>query len=388
MDFLPGLEDRTAELLDAHDFDYVVGSVHFLGDLAVDHDGWDVWEGDGDPDTIWSRYFETLAEAAAVGPVRHPRPPRPGQGLGLRPAAARPRPALPLRARDRGDRRGRGSRSRSRPPGCASRSASSIPAPAFAEMCVDAGAAFSLSSDAHVPEDIGFAYEQAVETMRGWGIERGRRVRAPRAPDGAAGLMATRVGIGYDSHRFGGAGPLVLGGVEVAHERGLDGPQRRRRAHPRGDRRGPRRRRPGRPRHPLPARATSAGATPTRSTCCGSSSASCAASVANVDATVVCEQPRLGRPPARDGARLAEALSAPVSVKATTNEGMGSIGRGEGIACYRGGATGTGLNSRSLGFAAKPCSTVSARSPTASASARSAPSPTSRSTSARWPRPG
>ncbi len=45
------------------------------------------------------------------------------------------------------------------------------PAPALAEMLVDAGAAFALSSDAHVPSDVGHAYDQAVETMRDWGIE-------------------------------------------------------------------------------------------------------------------------------------------------------------------------------------------------------------------------
>ena len=45
------------------------------------------------------------------------------------------------------------------------------PADAFAEMCVDAGAAFALSSDAHVPEDVGRDYDRAVEAMRGWGVE-------------------------------------------------------------------------------------------------------------------------------------------------------------------------------------------------------------------------
>jgi 2-C-methyl-D-erythritol 2,4-cyclodiphosphate synthase len=57
--------------------------------------------------------------------------------------------------------------------------------------------------------------------------------------------------------------------------------------------------------------------------------------VRHVDATVVCEEPKLG--PHRDAmrARLAEAVGLPpleVNVKFTTSEGMGFIGRGEGIA--------------------------------------------------------
>src|SRR5436190_19225087 len=66
-DFIPGTEDRMATLLEARDFDYVVGSVHFLGNRAVDHEGYDVWEDDGDPDKVWRRYFETIAEAVRSG---------------------------------------------------------------------------------------------------------------------------------------------------------------------------------------------------------------------------------------------------------------------------------------------------------------------------------
>jgi 2-C-methyl-D-erythritol 2,4-cyclodiphosphate synthase len=58
-------------------------------------------------------------------------------------------------------------------------------------------------------------------------------------------------------------------------------------------------------------------------------------SVQNVDVTVICEAPKLG--PHRDAMRerLAGALgldTAAVNVKFTTGEGMGFVGRGEGIA--------------------------------------------------------
>jgi 2-C-methyl-D-erythritol 2,4-cyclodiphosphate synthase len=144
--------------------------------------------------------------------------------------------------------------------------------------------------------------------------------------------VATRVGIGYDSHRLVEGETLVLGGVEIAHEKGLRGhsdadvlthavmdallgscalgdlgtlfppdDERWRDADSMDMLRVVLGRLPGRP--------------------------------AGVDATLICEEPKLAPHRAEMEARLSELLTAPVSVKATTNEGMGAIGRGEGIAC-------------------------------------------------------
>jgi 2-C-methyl-D-erythritol 2,4-cyclodiphosphate synthase len=60
------------------------------------------------------------------------------------------------------------------------------------------------------------------------------------------------------------------------------------------------------------------------------------AAIVNVDVTVVAEHPKIGPHRAAMCAALAQALAIPldfVSVKGKTNEGMGWIGRGEGIAC-------------------------------------------------------
>jgi 2-C-methyl-D-erythritol 2,4-cyclodiphosphate synthase len=140
------------------------------------------------------------------------------------------------------------------------------------------------------------------------------------------------VGIGYDSHRFAEGRRLVLGGVEIEHELGLAG-------HsdadvlthavidallgaagggdigtlfPDDDER-------WREADSVDLLRTVVGTIGGR--------------IVNVDATVVCERPRLEGHKAEMERVLAEATSARVSVKATTNEGMGWIGRGEGIAC-------------------------------------------------------
>jgi 2-C-methyl-D-erythritol 2,4-cyclodiphosphate synthase len=147
-----------------------------------------------------------------------------------------------------------------------------------------------------------------------------------------------RTGIGYDSHRFAEGRPLILGGVEIeGAERGLSG-------HSDADVL----------THAIMDALLGAAAlgdigdhfpdTDERWRAADSIEllgevcrlvGEAGWVVESVDATVVCEAPKLG--PWRDAmrTRLAEAIGldrGAVSVKFTTNEGMGFVGRGEGAA--------------------------------------------------------
>ncbi|HXF32462.1 MAG TPA: histidinol-phosphatase [Solirubrobacterales bacterium] len=172
-DFIPGAEARTAELLEARDFDYVVGSVHFVGegDAAVDHDGFDVWGGDADAEEIWTRYFEAFGRCARSGLfdiLAHPD---------LVKVWGRDRRPLP-----EGDLRRfyepaveaileGGSAVELSTAGLRKPVGELYPAPAFAELIAQAGIPFALSSDAHLPEQVGFGYEQGVALLDQLGVE-------------------------------------------------------------------------------------------------------------------------------------------------------------------------------------------------------------------------
>ena len=157
-DYIPAAEDRTAALLEARDFDYVVGSVHFIGDDAVDHEGFDIWEGSGDPDRVWARYFEALAHPDLVKVWGGARPlPERDPRFFYEPAVeAIAESGIAVEVSTAGLRKPVGE---------------IYPAVGFAEMCIEAGACFALSSDAHTPEQVGFGYDQALELLSGLGVE-------------------------------------------------------------------------------------------------------------------------------------------------------------------------------------------------------------------------
>lgn len=193
-DFVPGAEDRIANLLEARDFDYVVGSVHFLGEAgAVDDRRYDVWETISDPDELWRTYFEWVAQVARSGLfdiLAHPdlvklwgdaRP------LPERDPRAYYEPAVEAVAES-------GIAVEVSTAGLRKHVGEIYPAPAFAEMCVEAGAEFALSSDAHAPDQVGFEYDRALELLTELGVERicvfEGRERRLEALGGAAGVEA------------------------------------------------------------------------------------------------------------------------------------------------------------------------------------------------------
>lgn len=151
-------------------------------------------------------------------------------------------------------------------------------------------------------------------------------------------LPAIRTGIGYDSHRFAPPGPLVLGGVSIPGDVHLEG-------HSDGDA----------VAHAVTDAILGAAALgdigelfsdrdPANEGRDSIEMLEAAVSrvvragfaIGNVDVVVIAEHPRIGPHRGSMQRRLARALGVDpvrVSVKGKSNEGMGWIGRGEGIAC-------------------------------------------------------
>jgi len=170
-DFIPGREDRMANLLEAREWDYVVGSVHFLGEHAVDFDDeTDIWRYEMSPERVWTRYFEALAESATCGLfdiISHPDlvkiwgKGRPAPEKDLRyyyePAVeAMLEGGVAMEVSTAGLRKPVGE---------------IYPAPAYLEMAVDAGIPIALSSDAHITDHLAFGYDKAVELLEQYGVK-------------------------------------------------------------------------------------------------------------------------------------------------------------------------------------------------------------------------
>ena len=168
-DFIPGREEQMRNVLEQREWDYVVGSIHFLSEGALDYDKYDVWNSGRSPDYVWRTYFEWLGELAATGMydiLAHPdlvkhwgqQRPWPEKDLRFYYDIAMERIAesgIAIEVSTAGLRKPVGE---------------IYPSSAFLEMIVDAGNPIALSSDAHTTEHLGFGYDEAVQFLADHGV--------------------------------------------------------------------------------------------------------------------------------------------------------------------------------------------------------------------------
>jgi histidinol-phosphatase (PHP family) len=169
LDYVPGRESELAALLEGRPFDYVIGSVHFIADRAVDDEPYDAWR-ESSPEEVWREYFEAVGQAAASGlfdvlahldlvKVWGTGRPAPSAQLTTYYKLAMEEIAaadVAIEMSTAGLRKPVGEL---------------YPSPELLRMCLEAGKPIALSSDAHTPEHLGFAYDRAVETLRAAGVD-------------------------------------------------------------------------------------------------------------------------------------------------------------------------------------------------------------------------
>lgn len=165
-DYFEGHEEKTRELLGRFPFDYVLGSIHFLGD-------WHFTSREGlpryaeeDPATAFPLYFELLGRMITSGlfdVVAHPDALRRGTfhpvrslereyAVMARLLAGR---GMAIELNTGGVRRGRGA---------------PYPERDLLAVCVASGVPVTLGSDAHAPEDVGRDYDEAFRVLSELGV--------------------------------------------------------------------------------------------------------------------------------------------------------------------------------------------------------------------------
>ncbi len=162
VDYVPGCEDETRELLAPHPWDYLLGSIHFIDGLGVD----------GEPrlldavgvDEAWRRYFEMLARAASsrlFDSLSHPDLVKifgeRAQSFDYAPVAdAIAESGVAVEVSTAGLRKP---------------VHELYPHPDFLAACRERGVPVTLGSDAHSPDVVGRDFDCARELLRSAGYE-------------------------------------------------------------------------------------------------------------------------------------------------------------------------------------------------------------------------
>jgi histidinol-phosphatase (PHP family) len=184
-DFIPGHEAELEAILRRYDWDYVIGSVHFVDDWGFDDarylSGFDAW----DVDALYARYFDLVGASAETGLFDTIGHADLVKKFGHRPTEDQSEPYARLAARF------------SKTGVCVEVNTAGLrkpvgemyPHPDLLRACRVAGVQTTVGSDAHAPNEVAADLATAAQLMRQVGYETfvkyagRRRTAIPLAPD-------------------------------------------------------------------------------------------------------------------------------------------------------------------------------------------------------------
>lgn len=170
-DWIKGCEETIDQLAQAYPWDYLIGSVHYLGAWDFDNPKWlGKWQ-QTDVGQVWSEYWNCYAQMAESGLFDILAHPDLVKKFAFTPAGDLDRfydPVIEAIAAN-------GSVIEINTAGWHKPCAEAYPAPRFLELAASAGIGLVISSDAHAPHEIARDFEQAVALAKSAGFRETQR---------------------------------------------------------------------------------------------------------------------------------------------------------------------------------------------------------------------
>lgn len=164
-DYAPGMETKLAEILGSYDFDYVLGSIHFLDGWGFDNPAYIEEYKTRDLDDMYRRYFGTLGLAAASGLFDVLAHPDLIAKFGFRPEGG----LIELYREALQQISDSGVCVEINTAGLRVPKKEIYPSPDFLKLCFQNKVPVTLGSDAHRPELVGADFPLAIELLKSVG---------------------------------------------------------------------------------------------------------------------------------------------------------------------------------------------------------------------------
>lgn len=161
-DFTPGMEKELTNILNQYDFDYCLGSIHFIDGWGFDNPLYKEQYGKWDLYELYQRYFGMVGQAALSGLFDILSHPDLIKKLGYKPEGD----LEPIYRKVVGQIAESGVCIEVNTAGLRAPAKELYPQVDFLKLCYAAGVPVSLGSDAHKPEQVGMDFDKALSMLR------------------------------------------------------------------------------------------------------------------------------------------------------------------------------------------------------------------------------